>query len=172
MKDKVLSGVVIAGAFLLLLVFARPTYRQGEASQAGRPAPDFSFTLDGKPTRLSGLRGKIVVLNFWATWCPPCVQEMPSLNRLHAQLEPMGAMVLGVSVDVDEDAYNNFLRDYQIRFPNHREPATGVAAAYGSSMFPETYIIGRNGKIARKIIGPQNWDSPDWLAYFQQLAKD
>jgi len=171
LKDKILSALVLVGAFGLLLVFASPTYRQGEPSQAGRPAPEFSFELNGKPAKLSDLRGKVVVLNFWATWCPPCVTEMPSLNRLHAQIAPMGAMVLGVSVDVDEAAYNRFLLDNQIHFPNHREPSSGIAATYGSSMYPETYIIGKDGKITRKIAGPQNWDAPEWAAYIQQLAK-
>ena len=171
MKDKILSGLVVAGAFTLLLVFASPSYRQGEPSQAGRPAPEFTFQLDGKPTPLSALRGKVVVLNFWATWCPPCVEEMPALNRLHAQLEPLGGVVLGVSVDRDEAAYRKFLADHQIRFPNHRDSGSEIAAEYGSMMYPETYIIGADGKIARKIIGPQNWDAPDWLAYFQQLTR-
>jgi peroxiredoxin len=170
MRDKILSGVVIAGALALLLAFARPTFRQGEPSQAGRPAPEFTFELDGRPVQLSSLRGQIVVLNFWATWCPPCVEEMPSLDRLHAQLAPLGGMVLGVSVDRDEDAFTRFLRDHQIRFPNHRDPSAAIAVEYGSVMYPETYIIARDGKIARKIIGPQNWDSPDWIAYFQRLA--
>jgi len=169
-RDKILSGVVLAAAFALLLVFASPNYRQGEPSQAGRPAPDFSLQLDGKPIKLSDLRGKVVVLNFWATWCPPCVQEMASLNRLHAQIQPLGAMVLGVSVDTDEAAYHNFLRDHSIQFPNHREPASGIAATYGTSMYPETYIIGKDGKIARKIAGPQDWGTSDWSTYIRQLA--
>ena len=170
MKDKILSGLVVAGAFTLLLVFASPSYRQGEPSQAGRPAPEFSFQLGGQPAQLSSLRGKVVVLNFWATWCPPCVEEMPSLNRLHAQLAPLGGMVLGVSVDKDEEAYKKFLQDHQIRFPNHRDGSSAIASEYGSVMFPETYIIARDGRIARKIIGPQNWDSPDWLLYFRSLS--
>jgi peroxiredoxin len=161
--------VVLAGVAAVLLVFAAPSYRQGEPSQAGRPAPEFSFVLDGKPAKLADLRGRVIVLNFWATWCPPCVEEMPSLNRLHAQLAPINGMVLGVSVDKDAGDYERFLRDHGIQFPNHRDAAATVAAAYGSAMYPETYIIGPDGKIARKIIGPQNWNSPEWLAYIKTL---
>ncbi len=171
MKDKILSGVVLLGAFALLLAFASPTFRQGEPGMAGRPAPDFSFQLNGQQTSLSALRGKVVVLNFWATWCPPCVQEMPSLDRLHAKLEPLGGMVLGVSVDKDEAAYRKFLQEHQIRFPNHLDPDAKIAIEYGSVMYPETYIIGPDGKIARKIIGPQTWDSPEWLTYFRQFSQ-
>ncbi len=170
MRDKVLSAVALMGAAGLLLLFAMPSYRQGEPSIAGQMAPDFSFTLDGKPARLSDLRGKVVVLNFWATYCPPCVEEMPSLNRLHAQISPQGGLVLGVSVDVDEDAYNRFLAE-QVRFPSFRDPDQTINATYGSFMFPETYIIGRDGRIARKVIGPQEWTSDQHLAYLNQLLK-
>jgi peroxiredoxin len=171
LKDRVISGVVLAVAAGLLLVFASPTYRQGEAAQTGKPAPEFSFTLDGKAQRLADLRGKVVVLNFWATWCPPCVEEMPSLEKLHAKAGAIGALVLGVSVDRDEAAYTGFLREHQIRFPNHRDPSGRIALEYGTSMYPETYIIGKDGKIARKIVGPQNWDAPEWFEYLQALAK-
>ena len=171
MKDKVLSAIALVGAFGLLLVFASPSYRQGERSQAGRTAPNFTFELNGQPTNLGSQHGKVVVLNFWATWCPPCVEEMPALNRLHAQLEPMNGMVLGVSVDKDEAAYRKFLADYGIRFPNHLDSSSRVASDYGSVMFPETYIIGPDGKIARKIIGPQQWDSAEWITYFRSIAK-
>src|SRR3984957_13352332 len=83
----------------VLLLFALPSYRQGEASIAGKTANDFAFTLDGKSRRLSELRGKVVVLNFWATWCPPCVEEAPALNRLQRHIEPLGGTILGVSID-------------------------------------------------------------------------
>jgi peroxiredoxin len=172
---KVLSGVALIGAFVLLLVFASPSYRQGEPGAAGRKAPEFSFLLDGKPTSLGALGGKVIVLNFWATWCPPCVDEMPSLNRLHAKLAPIGGMVLGVSVDEDQAAFENFLREYGIRFPNHRDPAKEISQNYGSVMYPETYILtvpkgGGTPKIQRKIIGPQDWDRPEWMEYLQKLA--
>ena len=171
LKNKLVSGLALVAAAALLLLFASPSYRQGEPSMAGKPAPEFSFQLDGKPAHLADLRGKVVVLNFWATWCPPCVEEAPSLNRLHAQIAPLGGMVLGVSVDEDAAAYEQFLRDLQIRFPNHRDPSKQIAAEYGTVMYPETYIIGRDGKIVRKIIGPQNWDSSDYFSYVKSLLE-
>jgi cytochrome c biogenesis protein CcmG/thiol:disulfide interchange protein DsbE len=175
LPTKVLSGAALIGAFVLLLVFASPSYRQGEPGAAGRKAPEFTFLLDGKPTSLSSLNGKVIVLNFWATWCPPCVDEMPSLNRLHARLQPVGGMVLGVSVDEDAAAYENFLREYGIGFPNLRDPAKEISQNYGSVMYPETYILtvpkgGGTPTIQRKIIGPQEWDRPDWFDYLQKLA--
>lgn len=170
MKNKLFSAIALTGAAALLLVFASPSYRQGEPSMAGKPAPDFTFTLDGKPMRLADLRGKVVVLNFWATWCPPCIEEMPSLNRLHAQMAPQGVFVFGVSVDDDHAAYKKFLTDHQIRFPTWRDPAKKVNAEYGTFMYPETYIIARDGKIARKIIGPQDWGSAELTAYIRDLS--
>ncbi len=170
MIRKALTVVVLAGVAALLFLFAHSSFRQGEPSEAGRPAPDFSFTLNGQPERLSSLRGKVVVLNFWATWCPPCQDELPSLNRLQAKLAPLGATVLGVSVDEDGAAYRQFLQQYHVTFPTYRDPSKRIPASYGTYMYPETYIIDPEGRIARKIIGAQDWTSPDILAYLQSLA--
>ncbi len=157
---------VIAG---ILVVFAMPSYRQGEASIAGKPAQDFSLTLAGKPEHLSDFKGKVVVLNFWATWCPPCVEETPALNRLQKYIDSRGGMILGVSVDEDGPAYEKFLKDQSVVFPTYRDATKKTAADYGTSMYPETYIVDRHGKIARKFVGQQQWDSPEMLAYFDAL---
>jgi len=167
---KLTTAAALLGVAALLFIFARPSYRQGEQSRAGQPAPDFSFTLNGQPERLSSLRGKIVVLNFWATWCPPCRDELPSLNRLEAKLAPAGGTVLGISADVDEATYTKFLEQHHVSFPNYRDPSKRIAESYGTYGYPETYIIDRQGRIARKIIGPQDWSSPDIVNYLENLA--
>ncbi len=171
MKRKLLSSLALAGAAALVLIFASPSYRQGERSIAGSAAPDFSFELSGKSEKLSGLRGRVVVLNFWATWCPPCVEEMASLKRLHQQIAPQGGLVLGVSVDEDPAAYQKFLQAQQIDFPTYRDPSKKISARYGTFMYPETYIIGRDGRIARKIIGPQNWAGSDLVSYIETVLR-
>jgi peroxiredoxin len=153
----------------ILAVFAMPTYRQGERSIAGRRAPDFALELDGQATRLTNLQGKVVALNFWASWCPPCVEETPSLNALHERIAERGGMVLGVSLDDDQAAYEKFLKEHNVVFPNHRDPTKDIPAAYGTAMYPETYLIGRDGRIARKIVGPQDWTSPEMLSVFSAL---
>jgi peroxiredoxin len=170
LKRNILTIVVLAGIVALLVGFAMPEYRQGEASIAGRPAKDFALVLDGKPIHLSDLRGKVVVLNFWATWCPPCVDETPSLNDLQARIAPMGGMVLGVSVDDDEQAYDQFLKTYNVMFPTFRDTTKSIPPSYGTTMFPETYLIDRKGRIARKIIGGQVWDEGDIYMYVQTLV--
>jgi cytochrome c biogenesis protein CcmG, thiol:disulfide interchange protein DsbE len=161
------SAVVLAAAILVL--FAMPSYRQGEASIAGKPALDFPVTLAGKSEHLSDLKGKVVVLNFWATWCPPCVEETPALNRLQKYIDSRNGMVLGVSIDDDGAAYEQFLKDQSVVFPTYRDVTKKSAAGYGTSMYPETYIIDRRGKIARKFVGQQQWDSPEMLAYFDAI---
>lgn len=169
MVRRIAGWAAVALAAGILVLFAMPSYRQGEASIAGKPAVDFPLTLAGKSERLSDLKGKVVVLNFWATWCPPCVEETPSLNRLQTYIDSRGGMVLGVSIDEDSAAYELFLRDHAVVFPTYRDATKKTSTDYGTSIFPETYIIDRHGKIARKFVGEQQWDSAEMLAYFDSV---
>jgi cytochrome c biogenesis protein CcmG, thiol:disulfide interchange protein DsbE len=167
----------LALGFSVLLLFAWPSYRQGEASIAGKMADDFALAMDGQPQHLSDYRGKVVVLNFWASWCPPCVEEAPALNRLQRHIAPMGGTVLGVSIDEDPAAYEKFLKDFGIVFltwrdPNVQDNKSKIELAYGTSLIPETYVIDRHGRIARKLISAQQWDSPEMLAYFDAVLKE
>jgi len=171
---KIAAWGVLAGALGVIVLFAMPSYRQGEASIAGRTAEDFSLEIAGKPGHLIDLKGKVVILNFWATWCPPCVEETPALNRLQKYIEARNGVILGVAADEDPAVYDKFLRDQGVVFPTYRDPATKdnhspIAQEYGTSMYPETYVIDRHGKIARKFIGFQQWDSPGMLAYFDSI---
>src|SRR6266567_518895 len=108
---KIAAWGVVGVAALVLVFFAMPTYRQGEASVAGKTARDFPLEIAGKPGHLTDLKGKVVVLNFWATWCPPCVEETPSLNHLQKYIEGRNGVVLGVAADEDPAKYEKFLRD-------------------------------------------------------------
>jgi cytochrome c biogenesis protein CcmG/thiol:disulfide interchange protein DsbE len=171
---KLATWGALAAAAGIILVFALPSYRQGEASVAGKTAEDFPLDLAGKPSHLSDFRGKVVILNFWASWCQPCVEEAPTLNRLQKYIAPRNGVILGVAADENPAAYEKFLRDQGVVFPTYRDPSTKdnhspIAQTYGTSMYPETYVIDRHGKIARKFIGLQQWDSPDMLAYFDAL---
>jgi cytochrome c biogenesis protein CcmG, thiol:disulfide interchange protein DsbE len=171
---KLATWAALAAAAGIILVFALPSYRQGEVSIAGTTARDFPLELAGKPTHLSDLRGKVVILNFWASWCPPCVEEAPSLNRLEKYVGSRNGVIVGVAADEDPAAFQKFLHEQAIVFPTYRDPATKdqrspIAVSYGTVMIPETYVIDRHGKITRKFIGFQQWDSPDMLAYFDTL---
>jgi cytochrome c biogenesis protein CcmG/thiol:disulfide interchange protein DsbE len=167
---KILVWCAVAAALVILALFALPSYRQGEDSLAGKTANNFSMTLAGEPEQhLSDLKGKVVVLNFWASWCPPCVNETPSMINLQNHIAPKGGVILGASIDEDPDAYANFIKENGINFPTFRDPSKKISLGYGTSIIPETYIIDRHGKIARKIIGEQQWDSPQMLAYFDAI---
>jgi len=161
-------------AFFVLAFFTLPHFRQGESSVAGHRADDFAFKMNGKPAHLSDLKGKVVILNFWASWCPPCVEETPALNRLQQYIAARNGVIVGISADEDQAAYEKFIRDQGVIFPTYRDPGTKdqqspIAREYGSSMYPETYVIDRKGVIVRKIIGPQDWNSPELLAYFDAI---
>ena len=134
---KIAGYAGIAIALAILVVFVMPSYRQGEASMAGKTARDFDIQLDGKPAHLSDLKGKVVVLNFWATWCPPCVEETPALNGLQQRIASRGGVVLGVSVDEDETAYQKFLKDNGIVFFNLPRPEQKI----GSGLWDD-YVSG------------------------------
>ena len=157
---------------LVLYVFITPSYRQCEPSVAGKKAENFPLTVAGKQTRLSEFRGKVVVLNFWASWCASCVAEMPDLDRLQARIRSRGGVVLAVSVDENCSSYEDFLKVYPVRFQTACDPTNKVPLDYlyagplDDGQIPETYIIDRQGYIARKIVGPQEWVSPEMTAYF------
>lgn len=172
---KIMAWGSMLGAFAVIYFFTFPHYRQGEASVAGKKAQDFAMELNGKPAHFSDLRGKVVVLNFWGSWCAPCIEEIPGLIALQQRIASRNGVVLGVAADEDQATYEKFLRDHEVIFPTYRDPGTDserrspIAHNYGTSMYPETYIIDRKGVIVRKIIGPQDWNSPEMLAYFDAI---
>lgn len=161
-------------------VGAASCYHGSKPSDIGKAAPDFTIRDSDHSVTLNQYRGKIVVLNFWATWCPPCIEETPSLNKLQKYIESRNAVVLGVSVDEDPAAYEKFLKDQGVVFPTfrdpsvHRDPSTNsliapIANAYGTAIYPETYVVDRHGKIVRKFYTLEQWDSPEMLAYFDSI---
>ena len=170
MKHKILGPIGLIAAAIILAAFAFPSYRQGEASLAGRKAMDFDMQIPGA-NHLSDLKGKVVILNFWASWCPPCLEETQSLNRLQAAIGPKGGVVLGISVDEDNAAYKKFLADNHVIFPTYDDMTKKTATNYGTSMFPETYFIDRDGRLARKVVGPQDWQSPEIMQSIDILLK-
>jgi len=141
--------------------------RGAHPAQTGRLAPDFTVS-DGTTTvHLASYRGSVVLLNFWATWCQPCVVEMPSLLELHR--DQPGLAVLAVSIDEDADAYSRFLVRHHIDLITVRDPSQGAAKLYHTDMWPETYVIDRQGVIRRKFVGAQDWDSPEVRAFLKGL---
>jgi cytochrome c biogenesis protein CcmG, thiol:disulfide interchange protein DsbE len=144
-------------------------YRGSRPAGINHPAPDFTVTDSDRSVSLHDLKGKVVLLNFWATWCPPCIQEMPSLVSMQQKLKGQ-VTVLAISIDVDEDAYHKFLKDYNVALLTVRDPDQKFSRLYGTFGWPETYVIDRDGKIRRKFIGPVNWSDPEVQQYLTSLA--
>ena len=150
--------VVLAGA----LAWVAADSLEPHITNVGDKAPNFKIVSDrGRTFTRDDFGGKLLVLNFWASWCPPCLEETPSLNTLQQAIAAKGGVVLGISVDEDRDAYEKFLGDNHVVFPTYRDATKKTATDYGTSMFPETYLIDRQGRLARKIVGPQDWQSPE-----------
>jgi cytochrome c biogenesis protein CcmG, thiol:disulfide interchange protein DsbE len=159
-------ALVLTGLLTLLLTGC---YSGSRPPRIGTLAPDFTVKDADRSVTLSQFRGKIVVLNFWATWCPPCVDEMPSLVKLQEKLKDKGVVVLGVSVDEDGDAYHQFLKDHGIDFLTVRDASQKSNDLYGTFKFPETYIIDRKGFMRRKFIGEVDWSDPEIVDFLSKL---
>jgi len=152
-----------------LVAVVYPTL-QDRIVNAGDSAPDFKIVGDnGKTYTRSDFGGKLLVLNFWATWCTPCVQEVPSLVAFQKTLASDGVVVLGVSVDTNEKQYKEFLRRFRVDFPTARDPEFNVPTNYGTFQFPETYIIGRDGKVLEKVISARDWMEPEYIQHVKSL---
>ena len=172
MKDvKVVRRRRIGMFPLSLVLLLAGCYSGTRPPHIGESAPDFTLQDSDRKVTLSDLRGKVVVLNFWATWCPPCVEETPSLVDMQKRLRDRGVTVLAVSVDQEESAYHSFLAQYQIHdMLTIRDPQEKASSLYGTHMWPETYIIDPDGIVRRKFIGAVQWNQPDILQYLQTLA--
>jgi peroxiredoxin len=154
-------------ALLLPLAASVACNRGARPAQSGKPAPDFTVS-DGKTTvHLANYRGQVVLVNFWATWCGPCVLEMPSLLQLHHQLPNVA--IIAISVDEDADAYASFVTRRHVDLITVRDPEEKAAKLFHTDMWPETYVIDRQGVIQRKFIGAQDWTSPEIQRYLSSL---
>jgi cytochrome c biogenesis protein CcmG, thiol:disulfide interchange protein DsbE len=154
---------------ILVLVAFSGCYSGTRPPRIGSPAPDFTVQNPDRTVTLSQLKGQIVVLNFWATWCPPCIEEMPSLVQMQQKMKARGITVLAVSVDVDENNYRRFIRDHNVDLLTVRDAGQKSNTLYGTFKFPETYVIDRNGVVRRKFIGAVDWTAPDVVDYLGKL---
>ena len=169
-RQETAAKLGLLGFVLLFAVFFLSRL-QVRALALGDSVPEFTLRNDdGGTVALADFRGKIVVLNFWATWCAPCIEEMPSLKQFAERYANQGVQVIGVSEDQDADAYREFLAQHEINFLTLRNPARAVSAQYGTFQLPETYIISRDGKLLNKIIGPTDWATPQMFSYFDSLV--
>jgi cytochrome c biogenesis protein CcmG/thiol:disulfide interchange protein DsbE len=138
--------------------------------KVGDRAPQFRIVTDhGKTITPTDFGGKLLVLNFWASWCVPCVQEIPSLEAFHEEFEKQGVVVVGISMDANPRLYQQFLEQYNVGFQTARDPSWDISASYGTFQIPETYIIDTRGRVVQKIINAQNWMNPVFLDSVRKL---
>lgn len=166
--DRILQG----GIALMFVAFVSILYLSlhDNVVKAGDRAPDFSIKTDsGRTVTARDFGGKLLILNFWATWCPPCVDEVPSLEQLQHQLGSKGLVILGVSEDKDPQAYRAFLDRFKVTYLTARDPGVVIKPKYGTVQIPESYIIDQNGKVVEKIVGEANWVSERMLEHVQSL---
>ena len=161
-------SILAAFALFAAIFLATGCDRGAHPGQINQPAPLFSLNDGQSSIDLAKLRGRVVVLNFWATWCAPCVQELPSLEHMQRDLPQV--QVLAVSTDTDQATYHNFLVRYRVDLMSVRDGENYSNGLYGTFRYPETYVIDKSGIIRRKFIGPQDWTSPEIEDYLHKLA--
>ncbi len=159
-----------ASATVLVCLFLLAGCNGNRPPKIGEKAPDFTLTDSERTVSLAQLRGKPVLLNFWATWCPPCIEEMPSLVQLQKQLGDK-VVILAVSEDADDAAYQQFVREHHIDLLTVRDPKNTANTLYGTFKFPETYVIDKEGVIRRKFIGAADWTNPEIVEYLNKLQE-
>jgi peroxiredoxin len=143
-----------------------------QALKEGTRSIDFELQdLSGKKVSLSSLKGKVVFLNFWATWCPPCRAEMPSLERLHARLKDKGLVILAVNLQENAKSVRKFMAEHKLTFPVLLDSDGRVGAIYGARSIPTTYVVGRNGNVLAGTMGGREWDSKEYLDFFARLLE-
>jgi peroxiredoxin len=156
-----------AAGFLAAVCLVSGCDRGEHPGNIGKPAPQFVMSDGVQTVDLAKLRGKIVVLNLWATYCAPCVEELPSLLALQRKMP--GLEVVAISTDQDDTVYRRFLVQHHVNVLTVRDADMQVNRMYGTVLIPETYIIDRNGMIRRKFIGAQNWTGSEITDYLQKL---
>lgn len=147
---------------------------QGSGPAIGSPAPEFQIPdINGQSISLKDFRGKAVLLNFWATWCGPCREEIPSLNALYQRYRDQGFVVLGVSVDEeDQDVIEEFLKVIPVDFPILLDPEQTLATTYETFRIPESFFIDPEGKIVGKVSGPQDYEAPVFAKKVERILPD
>jgi peroxiredoxin len=161
-----LALLLVAGALWVVFGAERPAGPVGE----GHPAPGFTLpVLDGGEQSLASLQGRVVLLNFWATWCKPCEDEMPAMQRLHDRLAGEDFALVAVSVDEGADEVRAFRDRLALGFPILLDPEKRAAGAYQTFRFPESWLIDRDGVVVARYVGPREWDEPVYVERIRKL---
>jgi thiol-disulfide isomerase/thioredoxin len=164
------SRFVVIRSLLLGAILAVAPVMAGDATG---PAADFSLPVrNGDAVSLSGLKGQVVLINFWATWCGPCRKEMPLLEQIQKKYAPLGFTLLGVNVEEDTTMMEAFLKDVPVTFPILLDPANGISKLYNVSAMPSTVIVDRKGNIRYVHQGYQPGDEGKYQDVIRQLIRE
>ena len=166
-KRRIAVTAMTACALLACSVFLGACDRGAHPARIGAAAPEFHVSDGVQSVDLAKLRGHVVLLNFWQTSCVPCVEEIPSLQRLQRQMPQV--TVVAISNDEDAGAYRSFLETYPVAFLTVRDPSSRIPTMYGTVKVPETYVIDRQGIVRRKFVSAQQWTSPEIVDYLSRL---
>jgi len=154
---------------IVALAILSGCYSGSRPKGIGHKAPSFTAQDSDREISLSQFRGQTVVLNFWASWCSPCIAETPSLVNMQRRLQTRGIIVVAISADKDEAAYRRFITNYGINFLTVRDPSERIQHLYGTIQLPETYIIDRDGRLRRKFANAVDWNSPEVVQFLLSL---
>jgi peroxiredoxin len=167
-SDSIIVAVITV--LVAALVYVVSGTLETPVIKAGDRAPAFTIVTDqGRTISPSRFDGKLLVLNFWATWCAGCVQEITSLNAFQKKFASRGVVVVGVSMDANERTYKQFLQRFNIIFATTRDPGWDLSASYGTFQLPETYLINPSGLVLEKIVAAYNFMDPAFLMRVEQL---
>lgn len=166
----VVAAVVAVAALFALFSAPRIPPPLGRGSRA----PDFELPRlsGGAPIALSALRGEVVLVNFWATWCKPCEDEMPAMQRLYGALHDEGFQLLAVSVDDEPGVVVEFNDRLALTFPILMDTDKRVALVYQTYRFPESFLVGRDGRVVERYVGPREWDAAVYVERIRRLLRD
>lgn len=170
------STLAVDRFLAVLIVLSTPVLSYGiydavrdRTVHAGDRAPAFQVsTTTGSSISNGSFGGELLLINFWATWCPPCIEEMPSLEQFYKTYANRGIVVLGVNVDRSEQTYRQFMEHSGITFPNAFDPKADISGRFGTYKYPETYLINREGRVVEKFVGPETWTSPEVVARIEK----
>jgi len=166
---------LILSAAVLLLAGCKKKEEAPSVAEVREKKPALEITvnsLTNVPLKLSALKGKVVLLNFWATWCPPCREEIPSMMKLNSAMA--GKPFQMVSVSIDEGGVpeiESFFKTSGYSLPSYTDPGGAAAKTYGITGVPESFLIDKNGILVKKVIGPLAWDSPETISFIEGLMK-
>ncbi|MGQ9569761.1 MAG: TlpA family protein disulfide reductase [Thermodesulfovibrionales bacterium] len=175
MKSKafIIILLISIGTFIVYF-FVKSQNPQVPKTRIGVPVPNIELTNFQKNRfKLSDLRGSVIFINFWATWCPPCIDELPSIERLSRKFKGNSAFrIVTILYNDDLDKANYFMKEFNYTFPVYIDSDGSAAEKFGITGVPETFIIDKNGILRNKIIGPSEWDSPYVIELLLKLLNE